>query len=84
VTTWGWRARSIVKWVIIAVVVLVAAALFVLAGYFIVGPRASVTVRTQYLKVGDCIQEWSGRDVLPQVTERRVATAPISGRCSPS
>ncbi|MDT5014716.1 MAG: hypothetical protein QOD39_876, partial [Mycobacterium sp.] len=57
-TPWGWRARSIAKWTIVAVVVLGAGALFVFSTYFVAGQRQAALIPTKQLKIGDCIQQW--------------------------
>jgi hypothetical protein len=78
-TTWGWRARSIGTWTIVAIVVAGAAALFVWSGVFMQGRRQSVVIHTQDLKVGDCLQQWLAGTAVPPTVMKTQCDNPHFG-----
>lgn len=78
-SAWGWRARSIVTWTIVALVVLAGAALFVFSNYFLTGRRQAAVIHARDLKVGDCLQERFAGDVLPPTVKKTQCTSPHFG-----
>jgi hypothetical protein len=78
-SAWGWRARSIANWTIVALVVVAGAALFVFSQYYLSGRRISEAASTQRLKVGDCLQERYTGAGLPTVVKKSRCDGPHFG-----
>lgn len=66
-------------WVIIAVILVICGGGVVFGTYWVGMRRSAPVVPTQNLKLGDCIQDWWGGDVLPPTVKRARCDGPHFG-----